>query len=89
MPSSGLGGARILFANLATHPAVWFIIPEFPCSYRTQIVISELWAPLIEGAVYTLAFRGVSAKRAFAVSILANGFSFGVGVALRALTDWI
>jgi hypothetical protein len=77
--------AVILFANLATHPTVWFIIPELPISYEAQVVLAELWALGIEGAIYATVFSSLSRRRAFAAALLANGFSLAVGLGLRAL----
>jgi hypothetical protein len=74
--------ALVLFAQLATHPLVWFVFP-YIVGLRggTAMLLSELWAWLAEAAFYALAFRGLSLLRGAAVSALANGVSVIVGVA--------
>ena len=73
--------ALILFAQLATHPLVWFIFP-YIVGLRggTATLLSELWAWLAEAVFYALAFRGLKPLRALATSALANGVSVVVGV---------
>ena len=73
--------ALILFAQLATHPLVWFIFP-YIVGLRggTATLLSELWAWLAEATFYALAFRGLKPLRALATSALANGVSVLVGV---------
>jgi hypothetical protein len=70
----------IVFANLASHPAVWFIFTQlFLVGTPEYVVASEGWAVGIEALFYWAAFRGVSARRAIAVSLLANAASFVLG----------
>lgn len=88
----GGGGRRaalIVFANLATHPAVWFIFPLLSMGAGLRIVASELWAVSIEAAVYWLVFEPMPGARAVGISALANGASFGIGLLVRAATGWI
>jgi hypothetical protein len=75
--------ALVLFAQLATHPLVWFVFP-YIVGLRggTATLLSELWAWVAEAVFYALAFRGVTLTRAVAVSALANGASVLVGIAL-------
>jgi hypothetical protein len=74
-----------LFAQLATHPAVWFVFPQIVgLTGRESLGLSELWAWLAEGSLYALAIPGVRPVRAFGASALANGASFGLGLALHA-----
>lgn len=68
----------IFFANLATHPAVWFIFPAFHWPYAKQVWISEIWAFGLEIVYYHLAFPG-SFRRAASAAILANAASLTVG----------
>jgi hypothetical protein len=79
--------AIAVFANLATHPLVWFVFlpdadPLFGLAGGTRLVLAETWALVIEAAVYFVVFRRLGVLRAFGVSLLANGFSFGVGLLL-------
>ena len=73
----------VLFAQLATHPLVWFVFP-YIVGLRggTATLLSELWAWLAEAVFYALAFRGLTLTRAVAVSALANGASVLVGLAI-------
>ena len=70
----------VFFANLATHPAVWFIFPRLPASYERQVVLSEAWAFGLEIVFYHLAFPG-SLRRAALAAISANAASLVVGYA--------
>lgn len=79
-----LGGAG--FAQLASHPAVWFIFPQLPLSYGITVAVAELWAVSSEVLIYRLVFRELGWLRALAVSALANGLSLGLGLTLRALS---
>jgi hypothetical protein len=78
----------IVFANLATHPAVWFIFPELDLPYLPTVVLAELWAWWIEAAFFFLVMR-TTARRAVLVSGLANATSLALGLALRAATGWV
>jgi hypothetical protein len=85
---SELGAVRrfgfIVFAQLATHPLVWFVFPRIAgITGSTALTLSEAWAWLAEAALYALAFRGITVTRALAVSAVANGASVLAGVALR------
>ena len=81
-PPPARRAALALFAQLATHPLVWFVFP-YIVGLRggTATLLSELWAWLAEAVFYALAFRGLTLTRAVAVSALANGASVLVGVA--------
>lgn len=73
----------IAFAQLASHPAVWFIFPELRLAPETTLVLSEGWAVLSETLFYALVFRGMPGQRAFGVAALANGASYGLGLLLQ------
>lgn len=81
--------ALVLFANLASHPAVWFIFPELGLSYAPTLVLAEAWAVLSEALLYRLVFEETGAVEAFGISALANGASLGIGLLLRAATGWV
>jgi len=72
-------------AQLASHPAVWFIFPAFAWPRLTYLAIAETWAVLVETGVYRLAIPGLRTKRAFTVALVANALSYGLGLLLRAL----
>jgi hypothetical protein len=76
----------IVFAQLATHPLVWFVFPRLVgLTGRTSTLLSELWAWLAEAVFYTLAFPGLTAPRAVGISALANGASVAAGLLLANL----
>lgn len=76
----------VVFANLATHPAVWFIFPQLLYVSTPQfLVASELWAFAAEAVFYRVAFRGVTPGRAFGTSLAANAVSFVVGLVVAEL----
>jgi hypothetical protein len=87
---SATGGARrlglVLFAQLSTHPLVWFVFP-YIVGLRgdTATMLSEVWAWLGEAALYALAMRDVTLTRALGASALANGASVLAGLALRRM----
>jgi hypothetical protein len=83
-PSAARRAALVLFAQLATHPLVWFVFP-YIVGIRggTATLLSELWAWLAEAAYYALVIRGLTTTRALAISAIANGASLLVGLALR------
>jgi hypothetical protein len=84
-PSAARLMALAAFASLATHPVVWFVFPALPLDPWTCLVLSEVWAIVVEAGFFVLAFRGLSWRRAAAVSLIANGTSFALG---QALYNW-
>jgi hypothetical protein len=78
--------AIAFFAQLATHPAVWFIFPRIVgLTGREATWVSEVWACLAEACLYAVALPRCSPLRAIGVSALANGASYAVGLMLHAL----
>jgi hypothetical protein len=75
----------VFFANLATHPAVWFIFPRLGLADAVAVPIEEAWAFGLEAAFYALAFRGVTWGRGVTVSLAANATSFAFGIVLHVL----
>jgi hypothetical protein len=74
----------VSFANVASHPAVWFVFTELFSSWQTGLVVSELWALGSEILVYRLVFPTLSWRTALAASALANGGSVLAGLVARA-----
>jgi hypothetical protein len=72
-----------LVLNLATHPIVFFIIPMvlavFQATYMQYLFIAEIFAPVTEALILYYFFK-LSLRRAFAAAILANLFSWSVGI---------
>lgn len=77
--------AAVAAANVASHPAVWFVFPELLRPYLLMLLMAELWAFASEVLLYRLVFPTLTWRRAVIVSALANGVSLGAGLALRAL----
>lgn len=78
----------LFFANLASHPAVWFVFPSLDLSYPAMVAWAETWAVASEAIFYWLVFSDVGLGRAVGVSLVANGSSFGLGLVVRSLTGW-
>ncbi len=87
--SAGTSTARLLaltlFANLATHPAVWFVFPALPYPYWATLTLSELWAWLAEAWFWGLVLPALGWRRAGWASLCSNLGSFGLGWALFRL----
>lgn len=81
--------AVIFYANLASHPAVWFVFPNLGLSYSSTVLAAELWAVASEAILYWLVLSNVRLGPATGVSLVANGGSFGIGLLLRAWTGWV
>jgi len=82
-----------LFAGIwltaCTYPIVVIVLPAvFLGSPRwLYLIVAEVFAPVAECAIFYLAFRGIEAvswTRSFAVIIIANLASFGLGEILNA-----
>jgi hypothetical protein len=69
----------LLFANLATHPLVWFLFPAMPLRPALALTASELWALLAEWLFYAVYVHNLGVKRAFGLSLAANATSFTIG----------
>jgi hypothetical protein len=70
----------LVFANLATHPIVWYVITQlFLVGTWEYVLAAESWVVVVEAVFYAVAFRGLAPRRAIAVAVVANGASFIVG----------
>jgi hypothetical protein len=87
LPAPAWQRAALAFvATLATHPIVWFVMPELGLSEPLRYAASEGWAFGAELVIYRALLPGATWGRAAAASGLANGASFLVGLgAYRAL----
>ena len=68
-----------VFANLATHPLVWFFFPLLPCARPASLTLSELWAFGAEAFCFATLGERISARRAATTSLVANATSFSLG----------
>lgn len=79
----------VVFANLATHPLVWYVFPELPLPPALALALAELWALLGEAVFYRLVLPALSWPRALVTSLAANAASFATGLVLdRVLGGW-
>lgn len=78
--------ALVGFANLASHPAVWFIFTQlFLVGTPEYVVAAETWAIGIEALFYAVTIRGLGPRRALLVAVAANVASFAAGRLIVAL----
>jgi hypothetical protein len=72
--------ALIVFANLATHPVVWYVMPQLLLvGTPTFTLVAEGWATAAEAVFYAVTIRGLSPRRAIAVAVAANTASWLAG----------
>jgi hypothetical protein len=70
----------LVFANLATHPIVWYVMTQlFLIGTWEYVLAAESWAVAVEAVFYAVAFRGLDPRRAIAVAVVANAASFTAG----------
>ena len=70
----------IVFANLATHPAVWYVFTQlFLVGTLEYTLAVEAWAIGAEVVFYWAAIRGLPVRRAIGVAVVANAASFLAG----------
>ncbi len=90
MPDRRRLAALVVFANLATHPVVWFVLTQLLLVGTVEYTLAaEAWAVVIEALFYAVAVDGVSVRRATAVSLVANAASFVAGRLVGALAAGI
>jgi hypothetical protein len=77
-----------LLANVASHPAVWFVFPRLGLSWAGATTLAELWAFGVEAGAFALVFEPGRWREAVLISLAANACSFGAGVALWSL-GWL
>jgi hypothetical protein len=69
-----------VFANLATHPIVWYVMTQlFLIGTWEYVLAAESWAVALEAIFYAVVFRGLHPRRAIAVAVVANAASFIAG----------
>jgi hypothetical protein len=76
-------GAAVAFAQLVSHPAVWFVVPGLGLERTPFLLAAETWAIVSELCLYRLVFPRLSWSRVLAVSALSNGASVLVGTFVR------
>lgn len=72
--------ALVVFANLASHPAVWFVFTQLLLiGTPAYLLVAEGWAIACEALFFLVAFRGLPVRRAILSALVANAASFIVG----------
>jgi hypothetical protein len=70
----------IVYANLATHLAVWYVFSQlFLIGTIEYVLAAEAWAIGGEAIFFVVAFRGLDSRRAIGFALVANAASFAIG----------
>jgi hypothetical protein len=70
----------VVFANLATHPAVWFVFTQLYLVGTVEyVVVAESWAVGAEALFYAVALPAITPRQAIVAAVAANVGSFLVG----------
>jgi hypothetical protein len=80
-------GAAIVFvfANLATHLAIWYVLTQLLQPGSLEFFLAaEIWAIAGEALLFWAAIPRLSARRAAAAAVIANGVSSALGLALAS-----
>lgn len=78
--------ALVVFANLASHPAVWFVFAQFLMVGTPEyVLVAEGWAIACEAVFFWAAFRGLPPRRAILVSLAVNVASFLAGMVVTTV----
>lgn len=72
--------ALAFFANLATHPLVWFVFPELHLPYLAWLALAEVFAFLAEAAFFRLTVPRAGWRTALLAALAANASSFVAGL---------
>jgi len=75
-----------LFANLASHGALWLAFDPSHEGYYARLALAETGVVVFEAAMLWMLAR-LPVRRALAASVLANAISTAAGFAMWALRD--
>jgi len=79
-PNLARAAAIVVFANLVSHPMVWFVWTQvFLIGTPEYVIAVETWAIAIEALFYAVVVRGLGPGRAVLIAVVANAASFAVG----------
>jgi len=79
-PNLARAAAIVVFANLVSHPMVWFVWTQvFLIGTPEYVIAVETWAIAIEALFYSVVVRGLGPGRAVLIAVVANAASFAVG----------
>ncbi len=73
-----------LYAQAVTHPLVWIMMSTLPGSQLTRLIGVELWATLVEAAIYARFLR-LPRSEAFGLSAAGNAASLLLVAAVSLL----
>ena len=86
-PSTLRLGLLVVFANLATHPAVWFVLTQvFTVGTTDYTLASEGWAAGAEALFYLVAVPAAGPARAIGAALAANAASYLAGLLIGGLS---
>ena len=73
-------------ANLATHPAVWFVFTQLLLVGTPEYTLAaETWAVIVEAVIFWAVLPTVSVRRVVMVAVTANAASFVLGHVIGGL----
>lgn len=79
-------GALAVFANLVTHPVVWYVITQILLvGTLAYTLVAEGWATGAEAVFYWVTIRGLARRRALVVAVVANAASWLAGRAIGGI----
>ena len=79
-PNLARAAAIVVFANLVSHPMVWFVWTQvFLIGTAEYVIAVETWAIAIEALFYAVVVRGLGPGRAVLIAVVANAASFAIG----------
>ena len=79
-PNAARAAAIVVFANLVSHPMVWFVWTQvFLIGTAEYVIAVETWAIAIEALFYAVVVRGLGPGRVVLIAVVANAASFAVG----------
>jgi hypothetical protein len=84
-PSRSRRVLAVVFANLASHPIVWFVIARVITPAALSIPVAEAWAVGSEAVFYSAMFPALGRLGALGVSALANAASFTAGLVVQGM----
>jgi hypothetical protein len=77
--------ALVTFAQLVSHPVLWFVLPALLPAGAAFLVTAECWAWLAEALLYSAAVPSLGPRTSLVIAFAANAASLTAGLVLRAL----
>ena len=70
-----------IIASTVTLPFVWYVFPALISPWTWSLGLSEIFAVVVEAAIYAAALPKLGWKKALGVSLACNALSFLIGMA--------